>query len=574
MVGAPIFDRPYVRQVLYEIFQLLACDDLPSQRSLGWIAVSHVCHRWRKVALEHALLWTYLSTNTDCKLMEAMIQRSNGAPLTVRGDGYSNRFFHEIQVPLLRAHLPHIVELDADMYIVEHAYADNMSVPEASILRTVHLRDTPGGLFAFPARFCSDRAPALQHVRLTYGKLPWAMPPFSNLVSLSIDNDHFFNEGHSNIRDPDNAPTLFQLLHILKPNESTLEVLELSGCLPLYAPHLRLADTSPVPNFPRLKILVLKTFYPTAVAILSHLVIPAQAQLRLHLTEGPALNFHILIFPQDAAWFASKWVTTLALTRTLEVAMDSCTLMTRFWTDEVPDEDVRSTLFTPEATTMTTHLEYDRCTLRDDGILPDTIGTIVSSGLSATSNISTLLFRVSSAQFDRDWSTDDWHVAFGDLRTLRRISANGTAATSLVYFLSLRYHVVSNPGATGTDDREPEPEVETQSLPFDRLTHLALYGVDFTQPAATATDDTEPSDEIMLIHVLLSELHERRRRELDDSGSASRIRWLSISACDILEEWIDLLRECVDHVEWDRQTTMIPPQILRMMREQERASTD
>lgn len=64
-------------------------------------------------------------------------------------------------------------------------------------------------------------------------------------------------------------------------------------------------------------------------------------------------------------------------------------------------------------------------------------------------------------------------------------------------------------------------------------------------------DGPEQPCETTLLDVFITELYERRQAELDDSNSMSRIRWLSIQSCTIKERWVQLLRECVDHVEWD-----------------------
>lgn len=515
---------------------MLAQSDPPLQRRLGWIAVSHVCHRWREIALGHSLLWTYISTDSGSRLMDLMFQRSEEAPLTLSGSGFPKR--SSLVKGLLQTHLPRIVDLDIPSELVRLAYGDDLPLPGASKLRRIQLTETPGGLLDYPIHFCSDRAPSLRSVHLTYVKLPWAISPFTNLVSLSIDNSGFFNEWDSNMTDPGNAPTLSQILDILRSNLKTLEVLELAGCLPLYTPPFPArADDGAVLNFPLLRELVLETNYHTGMAVFMNISIPIAARLQLHLTAGVSGQFDYVVSSNQLAWFALSRSPSLTPSRTLEVTVDACTLLTRFWPEELVDGDIQSSQFTPQSRDAS-QMKFDRAILFSS--LSDTIQSVLSSGLSTTPHVTTLLFKLSTLH--STWSADDWLVAFGFLRTLRHLKVSGTAAVSLICILPTRFK--------NLDNEQPELHT-TRSLPFERLSHLALSFVDFETSLITMVDGPEQPCETTLLDVFITELYERRQAELDDSNSMSRIRWLSIQSCTIKERWVQLLRECVDHVEWD-----------------------
>ncbi|VDC03516.1 unnamed protein product [Peniophora sp. CBMAI 1063] len=76
--------------VLFEVFEWLAILDPPGpsekygECSLGWIAASHICQRWRRIILSMPLIWakcagTFPYSPHAC---EAIIERSGEAPLT------------------------------------------------------------------------------------------------------------------------------------------------------------------------------------------------------------------------------------------------------------------------------------------------------------------------------------------------------------------------------------------------------------------------------------------------------------------------------------------------------------
>ncbi|EIM82060.1 uncharacterized protein STEHIDRAFT_161412 [Stereum hirsutum FP-91666 SS1] len=525
--------------VIFEVFRILAQSDPPSQRHIGWIAVSHVCHRWREIALQHSLLWTYISTDSGSRLMELMLQRSEEAPLTMIGRlGYPKRT--SLVKALLQTYLPRIVDLDITSDIVQLAYGNDSFLPSRpSMLRRIELSETPGGLLAYPIHFCSDRAPSLRSVRLEYVKLPWAVSLFTNLVSLSINNSGFFNEWESNLTDPGNTPTLSQILHILRPNEQTLEVLELAGCLPLYTPPFPAMDDNAMPKFARLREFVLETNYHTALAVFTHISFPTRARLQLHLTGGVFGHFDYVVSSYQLAWFARSRRATLTPSRTLEVTEDPYALITRFWSEELVDEDIQFSKFIPDSKELS-HLEFDRGILYSS--LPNTIQWVLSLGLGRTPQLTTLSFKLSSIK--SAWSADDWLVAFGSLRTLRHLSVAGTAAVSLICVLSTP-HDNLNPEAMNTDDSVQPASHTAQSPHFNRLSHLALSFVDFGTSIIMMADSSEPY-ETTLLDIFVTELYERRRRELDDN-SASRIRWLSIQSCTLQERWWEKIT-LVEHI--------------------------
>lgn len=236
----------------------------------------------------------------------------------------------------------------------------------------------------------------------------------------------------------------------------------------------------------------------------------------------------------------------MASSSTLEITIASYSLLTKFWNDELADEEVQSLLFTPP-TESRIELEYDRAILNPT--ISKTVEAINHRGLGANPRIKTMSLRFSDTS---NWSLDDWHATFGSLRCLRHINIVGSAANGFVCFLSARYSPAS-------DDTEAEAEINPVAadiFPFNRLTHIALSSVDLS---GTIVDDSGQPQATSVIDELLSEVHIRHQHASKDGGTVSRIQWLSIQSCTVLEDWVELLRDYVDHVEWDGYTGGLVP---------------
>ncbi|KZV74781.1 hypothetical protein PENSPDRAFT_732136 [Peniophora sp. CONT] len=75
-------------EVLKHIFEHLALMDpmRSTPRKWGWARVTHVCQRFRTVALEHGDLWSDLSVEDDSALWDLLLSRSRNASLSIRGN--------------------------------------------------------------------------------------------------------------------------------------------------------------------------------------------------------------------------------------------------------------------------------------------------------------------------------------------------------------------------------------------------------------------------------------------------------------------------------------------------------
>ncbi|KAI0061035.1 hypothetical protein BV25DRAFT_1790287, partial [Artomyces pyxidatus] len=77
-------------ELLARIFTLLANEPIPEipgpwlstvSGKLGWINVSHVCSRWRAVALSSRTLWQVINFSLGSSWMRELLARSKSAPI-------------------------------------------------------------------------------------------------------------------------------------------------------------------------------------------------------------------------------------------------------------------------------------------------------------------------------------------------------------------------------------------------------------------------------------------------------------------------------------------------------------
>ncbi|KAI0690449.1 hypothetical protein BC835DRAFT_1307909 [Cytidiella melzeri] len=101
-----------------------------------WIKVTHVCRRWREVALSASTLWSYIriTPSTSAKRVSTWIQRSQQAPLTVTSLPVS---FFEMEVTeihrIIMEHLTRIRELALYVLDIELFHPNSLAGPHHSL---------------------------------------------------------------------------------------------------------------------------------------------------------------------------------------------------------------------------------------------------------------------------------------------------------------------------------------------------------------------------------------------------------------------------------------------------------
>ncbi|KAF8189192.1 hypothetical protein K438DRAFT_1833121 [Mycena galopus ATCC 62051] len=177
-------------EVLTPILELAQTiyEDKPDFRTAKFVlglTVSHVCRRWREIALKSSKVWTNIVLSRPRWALE-MLHRSRAAPLVIGVDFSSTLPKNSAARDLVLAQLFRVQEL--------HLYMpDGCGIP-ASILLPAPLLDTFHLQFAGPsecfitATLFQAEVPRLRHMSLHYCQLELDSALWENLVSLELVN--------------------------------------------------------------------------------------------------------------------------------------------------------------------------------------------------------------------------------------------------------------------------------------------------------------------------------------------------------------------------------------------------
>ncbi|EAU83314.1 hypothetical protein CC1G_10755 [Coprinopsis cinerea okayama7 len=163
----------------------------------SWLAVTHVCVRWRNAALACSALWGRLITNAaGPEWLKAMTERSKQCSISVRIDADVLEHEKAIRGMLLRPSRLRALRMYGGTASLQQALA-LLKVP-ATQLEELNIAFpslmTPGKSI-FPDNFLANHAPKLQRLTLTNCDFPWhPSPRFDNLTTLNIT--HYANSLH------------------------------------------------------------------------------------------------------------------------------------------------------------------------------------------------------------------------------------------------------------------------------------------------------------------------------------------------------------------------------------------
>jgi hypothetical protein len=153
---------------------------------LPWIKVTHVCRKWREVALSDAVLWSQITPAQPSWALE-MLSRSGQAPLSFTADYFdlSPRGYEAARAVIQQ--LSRIRELS--LIIPQPNVMRAWLVQPAPILKSFSVRVfrelSPQAL---PEPLFQGVAPKLRHMSLDNCKIPWNSPLFNGLTVLRLAN--------------------------------------------------------------------------------------------------------------------------------------------------------------------------------------------------------------------------------------------------------------------------------------------------------------------------------------------------------------------------------------------------
>ncbi|KZV75717.1 hypothetical protein PENSPDRAFT_748360, partial [Peniophora sp. CONT] len=258
--------------------------------TIGWVAVTHVCHLWREIALSNPSLWSNIPMHIASSWISAFLKRSTAVPLTIdfTGEEIDETYLSPDSISWLpRARsivyqrrsaqsLGSILEL-FDAPILEHLeITDAVDAFPAAALESGHLTALKTLDVALLDRF----------PRRCYDTL------FSHLTSLRIGTLDFLRTTHLLLftlgRTVENVDGFLNFLGLL----GNLEILELHGCLPTDT--LARAENTETIFLPRLRRLALTGLAEDCAFFLQHVITPPQTSFSIHYLDIPSEGYQAL----------------------------------------------------------------------------------------------------------------------------------------------------------------------------------------------------------------------------------------------------------------------------------------
>jgi hypothetical protein len=266
-----------------EYVRLLTGD---KQDILAWLRVSHVCHRWREIALNQPRFWSRIdfTTLTSAGATE-VLSRSKMAPLEleanlsgVRWEGDRIDAFGK----QLSSHLSHTSRLNitadfADLQTIIGQLAS--PAPALEWLSFIiddegHLRMGTPSNASIPPSFLGGTAPRLSRLQLDHCDIRWTSPVFKSLRILEIQM--LSQLARPSLEEWLDAMEQMLQLETLVVNHATPKAPTVSTPLP---------EPTRVITHPSLTQLNLAASASDCAVALAHLILPALIRIRVDVTS-------------------------------------------------------------------------------------------------------------------------------------------------------------------------------------------------------------------------------------------------------------------------------------------------
>ncbi|KAI0047541.1 hypothetical protein FA95DRAFT_1678993 [Auriscalpium vulgare] len=312
----------------------------PSPR-LEWIRVTHVCRRWRHVALAHTSLWTRVPLSLGTDWAHTFLHRSKPSSLHFGVPFGPSEPWSSHAVTIIQQNIHRTKSLCLNWGNVESSESSLLRKLEnpAPILEDLEYQDGSRDLSlpAFPTNFLGGFAPRLRSVNI-WGKLriSWSSPIFRNLVSLKLHTTY--------IDDETPSPLLHEVLDALE-RMSVLKSLDLQHKLP--RADIPLA-VDRIVHLPRLAFIRLHDSAQKCTSLIRHLKIPTDATVDLYV----GIYFRETstdLKPFFPAILACLGVTTTIPIATLSVKAVSSTLTLQGWREAADCAVLNTSMSRPRA---------------------------------------------------------------------------------------------------------------------------------------------------------------------------------------------------------------------------------
>jgi hypothetical protein len=255
-------------ELLGMIFTYLRARDQTTFSSVPlhlWYKVTHVCQRWREIALGFPLLWTDIDSHAPAKRIEQMIMRSKNASLEFKAhaskpSAETLQAWKLITPHLSRMQLLHLsIDETTFQALLPVTKTTGLEMQRLKSLVISNLNHFDDERLALPMGLFSKGCPRLECLSIQHCTIPWTMP----LLLACPQLKQLTLQGHQSI-----SPTIPQLLHMLELMP-VLEHLRLENVLPL--PHVSsTGENLPTVHPQYLRTLVLHGTAPEITCFLKH----------------------------------------------------------------------------------------------------------------------------------------------------------------------------------------------------------------------------------------------------------------------------------------------------------------
>ncbi|KDQ51344.1 hypothetical protein JAAARDRAFT_532423 [Jaapia argillacea MUCL 33604] len=278
-------------EVVLEIFSIVAETWYPRtvedvRPSVCWLALTHVCHYWRELALNTPTLWTTIDVDLrDLRWTRAFLERSQNTSLDLRivsHEGVSDKSHQDLLASIVSGTTHRLgkfkVFLNSNDLRKLLLSLENLSAPQLESLEILCSTSWRGDLVS---TLFGNQVPHLRSLILDTVTVSWDSPLFKNLTYLSIAQE---SRG--------SPETSTQFLECLR-NSPLLEGLRLTYAIPPLPQH-----TEPTRriDLPRLRSFFLSDEDTNIGQFLPHLSIPGTCNIRF-LAEKTGVGFEVAIPP-------------------------------------------------------------------------------------------------------------------------------------------------------------------------------------------------------------------------------------------------------------------------------------
>ncbi|KAI0061052.1 hypothetical protein BV25DRAFT_1992574 [Artomyces pyxidatus] len=517
------------------IFAFLAHEHLPevpqSRRrrirdKLGWINVTHVCRRWREIALSTPRLWIVVDFSLGPSWLKEVLARSKHLPIAL--DNNSSPIPYKaaniISCNIFRATSMVLRDLEDDSDGCSSIYDISLSRP-APLLQNLSLHSVPS--FALPFKLFGNHAPQLRRLSLTNC---WALPWTSNIWKQLVHLDLTF----LNPTNPDEDTPLLEDFLCLLETTTALETLKLHQ----FVPCVDASEDIQIVNLPHLRLFIVNGDAAQCASFIVRLRIPPTARLRItSSTDGGYREFDPLL--SSLSEYVSPRTRTADFVPRLDLTSSESTIPP----NQEPSLDPQVLPFTQMKFSRNIHVEDAKFVAAAWSGFPfaSPAGNMWFSG--DTPDV-ILTFRWQSLTVD-EYESDVqcvhhlthatpayvWRGIFGSSYEVRAVTCDGSSCSSLCDALSVPLSPLEEP----LPGRPPQ-------VVFPKLSELHLQSVApgfmhrWWRPLLP----------------MLSEMVEFRRQY------ATPVDTLTLKECAITKASVDALEEMVRVVDWDGEEVAEP----------------